>query len=465
MNIIVPVINYSSSVSLYVQIYDFIRKEIVAGFIKPDERLPSLRLLAKEMALSITTIELAYQQLVVEGYIYAKPQSGYFVSHIVTQPKPEGFSKEQVSAKLAKLQFSLAASIDKSIMMDTSSFDFYKWKKCTTKILTEYSHLLLSEGAPQGEDVLRYQIAKYVYESRSVRCDYEQVVIAAGTQQITNFLCMILAKNDISHAVVEQPGYKPVQNIFADRGFKLLPIPVLHDGIDLNALPVNIRSVAYVTPSNQFPTGSIMPIGKRYEFLEWAKKNNSYIIEDDYDSELRYFGRPIPSLQGLDQEERVIYLGSFSSTLFPAIKISYMILPRVFVSVFQKIAEKYTQTCSKTEQLTLALYMEQGLFQTHIKKLRKTNTQKLRLTISCLQKFFNNKVSPLDNQSGLQLQISIKTQHSADYLCQMARNIGVDMKYLSSKKQSEVVLVFYYAKIPLANIEAVIRVLANQWKL
>ena len=153
-------------------------------------------------------------------------------------------------------------------MMDTTSFDFYKWKKCTAKILTDYSHLLLDEGAPQGEDVLRYQIAKYVYESRSVRCDYEQVVIAAGTQQITNFLCMILANIDISHAVVEQPGYKPVQNIFSDRGFKLLPIPVLQDGIDLNILPVNIRSVAYVTPSNQFATGSIMPIGKRYKFLE-----------------------------------------------------------------------------------------------------------------------------------------------------------------------------------------------------
>ena len=142
-----------------------------------------------------------------------------------------------------------------------------------------------------------------------------------------------------------------------------------------------------------------------------------------------------------------------------------MILPHVFVPIFQKIAKNYTQTCSKTEQLTLALYMEQGLFQTHIKKLRKANAQKLRLTISCLQKIFNSTVSPLDNQSGLQLQVKIKTQQSADYLCQTARSVGIDMKYLSSKKHNEVILVFYYAKIPLDNIDAAIKVLAQQWNL
>ena len=189
----------------------------------------------------------------------------------------------------------------------------------------------------------------------------------------------------INHITVEEPGYLPVRNIFRDRAFAMTAVPVGKEGIPVSKLPTNIRSAVYVSPSNQFPTGYVMPIGKRYDLLNWAVKNDSIVIEDDYDSELRYFGKPIPSLQGLDHNQRVVYLGSFSSTLFPSIKISYMILPEHMAEIFDTIHGDYTQTCSKTEQLTLALYMSRGYYQTNLKKLRTLYSQKLQVVLSLFE--------------------------------------------------------------------------------
>ena len=327
--IMIEFINNSSE-PLYIQLYKNIRDAILSGDIAKGEKLPSLRSLSKSLSVSMTTTQLAYDQLLVEGYIISKPQSGYYAADVFSAGDDRDMQKI-----MAPLPESVLADPDQPpYICDPDCFDFNKWKKCSSKIFNEHWGLLLYGSDPQGEGALRHEIAKYVYTSRGVTCSPEQIIIGAGTQQITGQLCRILPKMDINHVSVESPGYLPVQNSFRDSGFSISHISVGSDGIEIERLPVNISTAVYVSPSNQFPTGAVMPVGRRRQLLRWASDNDSIIIEDDYDSELRYFGRPVPALRSLDNEGRVVYLGSFSSTLFPAIKISYMILPPSMAEIF-----------------------------------------------------------------------------------------------------------------------------------
>ncbi len=458
----IPILDYSLTRPLYLQIYTYIKDAILVGSIKPGEKLPSLRGLAKDLGLSLTTIGLSYDQLLVEGYISSRPQTGYFVNSISPGAQPQATEKtDQISSSLGDIA-------PQWFYSDLSSFDFIKWKKCMNRILSEYSHLLLEEGSPQGELALRSQISRYIYQSRGVLCAPDQIVIGAGTQQITNLLTIILSMMGIEDACFEDPGYRPARSIFIDRGFGILPIPVEKDGIRIEGLPIGIRSSVYVSPSNQFPMGSVMPIGRRYALLEWARTNKSMIIEDDYDSELRYFGRPIPSLAGLDQGENVVYLGSFSSTLFPSIKISYMVLPKALQKLFSSIVGDYTQTCSKAEQLTLALYMQNGLYQTNIKKLRKLYSQKVHAATDSINKAMLGWVKILNSSSGVHILLEVKSKQSPEQLCLAAATLGIDIvpitKYTFQKiDKDNAVLIFYYTRIPLSEIDGAIKKLAGLW--
>ena len=459
MKAIIPNIDSNSSTPYYLQLYSYLKEAIVSGEIQADEKLPSLRLLSKNLKLSMTTISLAYDQLSVEGYIYSKPQSGYYACDI---------HKGLETAQNHSLEIpTLDAVIEQEAPQqyyDLDCFAFNKWKKCMNKVLTEYTPQLFFESDPQGELALRTEIAKYLYLSRGVICQPSQIVIGAGTQQITGQLATLLTKMSIDLVAVEDPGYIPVNNIFRDRGFALNPVEVGSDGIAIEKLPTNIRSAVYVNPSNQVPTGAVMPVGRRYQLLDWAINNNSIIIEDDYDSELRYFGKPIPALQGLDAHERVVYLGSFSATLFSSIKISYMVLPPGMAELFQSIRSDYTQTCSKTEQLTLALFMESGYYQTHIKKLRNLYSQKLQTVVRCLTTDFT-KVN--NTSSGLNIIVEVETSKPSAQLAAEAKAAGitaVPTSAYSGGENNTASLILYYNQIPLDEIPAAIDSLLEKWQ-
>ncbi|QAT43171.1 MocR-like pyridoxine biosynthesis transcription factor PdxR [Aminipila luticellarii] len=473
MKAIIPEFDENSARPLYLQLYDYIKREILSGEMDPNEKLPSLRNLSEKLKLSITTINLAYSQLNVEGYIYSRPQSGYYVSNILHRGKVKVEEKKKAGS-FHETEYSLfPVDVEKTdessiFQYDLSCFDFNKWKKCMNKVLTEYPQLLMFESDPQGELALRYEISKYIYRARGVICNPEQIVIGAGTQQITSHLCLILSKLGINHVAVEEPGYLPVKNMFRDRGFVMTPVDVDKEGIRIGKLPANIRSAVYVSPSNQFPTGAVIPISKRYQLLEWANHNNSIIIEDDYDSELRYFGKPVSALQGLDHNQRVVYLGSFSSTLFSSIKISYMVLPAGMADLFKEIGHGYTQTCSKTEQLTLALFMEQGLYQTHIKKLRHLYSQKLQKVISSINKYGKGIISPTNTSSGINMIMNVQSRKNAEKLCCEAKTLGVSATPVSiyaddPEGQQSTALVFYYNQIPIQKIEGTIKALIEKW--
>ena len=463
MKALMPVLDETRKKPYYMQLYDYIKDGIITGSFAEGERLPSLRTLAKSTGLSITTIEQAYNQLLVEGYIYSKAQSGYYVSRVFSgggQTVPETI--QDSSQKVSTLEDTIVSEA-MPLQYDIECFDFNKWKKCMNKILTEYSSALFFEGDPQGEEGLRTEISKYLYMSRGVACSPDQIVIGAGTQQITGQLATLLRRLSIDHVALEDPGYIPVRNIFRDRGFAISQVKVASDGLTIEKLPANIRAAAYVSPSNNSFTGSVMPIGRRYELLKWAADNDSFIIEDDYDSELRYFGRPVPALKSLDGSERVIYLGSFSSTLFAAVKISYMVLPEAFARVFSKIATDYSQTCSKMEQLTLAMFMETGYYQTHIKKIRKLYSQKLMKVTEAFAKYASDFVEIKDIESGINIPMRIASEKTARQLKKEALSAGLPSVIMSSSP-GETDLIFYYNQIPLSDIDTVIAGLVRLWR-
>ena len=450
--------NNSSSESLYIQLYKKLRDLILSGDISAGEKLPSLRNLSESLNISITTARSAYDQLLVEGYIFSRPQSGYYAAHDLSSGPISSSSAQTPSQELSETGES------NPFICDSDCFNFVKWKKCSSQVFNEYSDLLLFESDPQGEATLRFEISRYVYSSRGVTCNSDQIIIGAGTQQITGHLCRILKKMDINLISLESPGYLPVQNMFRDSGFAVSHIDVTRDGIDIQRLPSNISSAVYVVPSNQFPTGAVMPIGRRRQLLSWAFANDSIIIEDDYDSELRYFGKPIPSLKSLDEQGHVVYLGSFSSTLFPAVKISYMVLPEPMALIYRTMKDRYTQTCSKAEQLTLALFMKKGYYYTGIRKLRSLYSQKLFLTLQTFSAIRPENIKVTHTKSGINLILKIRTKKTADELCLEAKSIGLQMIPLSELTDQETAsVIFYYSKLPLSSIQSMIEKLIRIW--
>lgn len=458
MKAILPVFDDTRQQPYYIQLYKYIKDAILNGKMAEGEKLPSLRTLAKSTGLSITTIEQSYNQLLVEGYIYSKPQSGYYVSKVAAH------IETTVPAVREILTHEMSASEDPyahnpvPMKYDPDCFDFNKWKKCTNRILTDFSQTLLFAGNPQGEESLRTEISKYLYTSRGVSCTPAQIIIGAGTQQITNHLATLLKMQGVEHVALEDPGYLPVRNAFRDRGFAITPVSVRENGLVIEKLPANIRTAAYVSPSNHAFTGSVMPIGRRYELINWAESNNSYIIEDDYDSELRYFGKPIPALRSLENSGRVIYLSSFSSTLFAAIKISYMVLPAPMARDFSLIAGDYSQTCSKLEQLSLAMFMETGYYQTHLKKLRKLYSQKLNKITDAFASNASQFVEIRNTSSGINLILKVHSKKTDAQLTKDAESIGIPAA------SAEGCIILYYNQIPLSEISASVRALVSLWR-
>lgn len=451
--------NNSNREFIYEQLYTDIKSQIMAGDMVSGEKCPSIRGLAKDLSISVTSVMQAYNQLLAEGYIKNKPGSGYYVEHIVS-----GNLQEDNEAKTFLESDGFQESqID--YIYDEEAFDFIRWKKCAAKIYTDYSDSLLFGSDLKGEMALRKEIAKYLFHSRGVNASPDNIIIAAGTQQSVFHLGRILKKTGINLISTEKPGYEPVKSMFSDAGFKVTDIAVKDYGIDIEALPANISSAVYVNPSNQFPTGVVMPAGKRHEILDWAKANDSYIIEDDYNSELRYFGKPLPTIKSLDLDDRVVYLGSFSSTLFSAIKISYMVLPGKLAEVFDNARSNYSQTCSKAEQLTLAYYMSEGYYYTAIRKKRALYTKKLKAVEDAFSKYKYKDIELINTNSGLFVTIKINTENDAIKYVDAAKKLKVYASLIGEiSTDTKKYISLYYSYIPLNSIDLILNILMNKWR-
>jgi GntR family transcriptional regulator/MocR family aminotransferase len=461
-------INKNGETPIYLQLYNFIKEEITSGRIEPQAKLPSIRNLAGYLKISRTTVETTYHQLTMEGYITGKPRAGYFVNYIdnhalkLVKKADRLGEKDAIKDKGQKTEYDF-----RNDYIDPECFDFNLWRKYLNKALLTDNKRFLGYGSHQGEIELRHQLAKYVHQSRGVNCRPEQIVVGSGVQSLLSILCGII-KPEYKKIGFEEPGFKQGRHIFKDHGFQIIPVKLDDDGINVDYLARTGAQIVYVSPSHQFPMGSVMSIAKRVQLLNWAHFNNRLIIEDDYDSELRYLGRPIPSLQGLGEGANVVYLGTFSKILIPSIRISFMVLPENLLAIYQREMKKYNQTSSQIEQIALALFMQEGMLEKHIRKLRKIYARKNHLLLETIERVMGDKVKVGGTETGLHILLELNTNHSQEEITLLAEKVGVKViplknYFLDDSKNHKPLVLLYYGGIPLEHIEPAIKLLNQVW--
>ncbi|WP_325537444.1 PLP-dependent aminotransferase family protein [Sporomusa sp.] len=460
-------LNLMSKEPLYIQLYKHFKTAIEQNRITKGEKLPSIRGLAKNLAVSKITVEKAYQQLLSEGYISNSDRSRYTVN------KFEGIDYETAVAVVAtNYQHSPPVEEPKILYdfasgeMDSNGFDFSLWKRYISKVFLNKERLL-GYGHIRGEEELRTQIAKYIQKSRGVYAHPDQIIIGAGVQNLLNILCSIL-KLEHKSIAFEEPGFKNGRRIFTDHAFTIVPIRMKQDGITIEELVSSGTKLVYLSPSHQFPTGYIMPIGKRTRLLRWAQTVDGTIIEDDYDSEFRYFGLPIPALKGLDNTGKVVYLGSFSKIIPPSIRISYLVLPERLLALYHQNSSLYNQAASTIEQLALAKFMEDGHLERQIRRLRKMYYEKNVLLFEAIRNILGDHVEVTDTESGLHTILSVKSDLSARELVEKALAYGcrvalVQDYYLELSQEKLPQIILYFSKIPANEIAAAIERLRQAW--
>ncbi len=389
-------LQFHSGKRLYEQIYEHIRDEIRGGKLFGGERLPSTRALAEYLQISRSTVDYAYGQLLSEGYIEARPCRGYFVCRVEELSMGKnGAGEPDGPVEVVSLEEggSVSERAPSDILydfspngLDMSAFPFGVWKKITKNILNESNRELFALGEPQGDLDLRRTISRYLHASRGVECAPEQIVVGAGN----DYLLMLLEKILGRHVgiAMENPTYKRAFNIFRSFSYRIEIVEMDESGMEVDKLRAKDVKAAYVMPSHQFPTGITMPIGRRMELLKWAgEEEERFLIEDDYDSEFRYKGKPIPALQGADTMGKVIYIGTFSKVIAPAIRISFMVLPPRLLKRYREECYFYSSTVSRIDQRILNEFIRDGYFERYLNKTRKLYREKHELLLQELAPF------------------------------------------------------------------------------
>ncbi|MGG3312329.1 PLP-dependent aminotransferase family protein [Paenibacillus lautus] len=415
-----------SSVPLYVQLYRYMKQQISAGHWLHASRLPSVRRLAELLGISTTPIEMAYQQLLAEGFIASKPRSGYFVQWLAdvpfALPVESAYPKGPILKRHHYFKYDFHMSKN-----EYEYFPMTEWRKAYNRCLQENSTAdMLFYGDPQGEEGLRCQIANYAKHFRGVACTPEQVIIGSDPFPLLDLISRLLLPYGKSIAV-ENPCYPQQPEVFRQKGYDVIPIPVLEDGISQHELQSSGAAFVTVSPSHQFPTGVIMPISRRLALLQWAQETGGFIIEDDADGEFRYYGRPIPSLQGLMPDSRVIYLGGFSQVLSPALGVKYMILPKVLLPDYHRLKFQLFLDCtaSKLNQMTLERFLREGYVERHLRKMRMILRRKHDRLIGSIQRHFGEHAQISGTGSGFHLMLHLNHPLSEEDLQTLAEARGI----------------------------------------
>ncbi|MEH7176983.1 PLP-dependent aminotransferase family protein [Neobacillus vireti] len=464
---ITPVLDSRSNSPLYVQLANYIKQEILSGRIKPNEKLPSKRNLSRYLNLSLNTIQSAYEQLCAEGYVESKPRKGIFVSTFNEEIPSNQIFSQKCEPENEELKVNIKYDFN-SGKVDLEHFPYSIWRKLTIQSLYQDKGELFYNGNPQGELLLREQIAKYLFASRGVRCSANQIIIGAGTQVLIGLLSLLIGKDHIY--ALENPGLHRTRTTLQDLGVHTISTPLDEDGININQLKNSAASVVYVTPSHQFPYGMIMPISRRMELLKWAEGKNGYIIEDDYDGEYRFKGKPIPSLQGLDTKGNVVYLGTFSKSLIPSIRISYMVLPSSLIKKYQESFTVYKQTVSRLHQDTLYRFMNDGHWQSHLNKMRTLYRKKHSTLMVSIQNYFGENAIVVGGNSGLHIVLEVKNSMKEDELISKALNVGVkvypiSIYYHCAKESLSPGVILGFGGLSETEIDIGIRLLKEVWEL
>lgn len=408
--------------SLYEYLYRRLRDDILSGALAAGERLPSKRALAEHLRVSVITVEGAYQQLVAEGYADARPRLGFYVAR-VDRRLPAAEPGEPVPAEALPRSWRLDL---KSGQADSSFFPSALWARLTRQVLSEGSHL--APVPHQGLLALREAIARDLRDFKGMAVSPEQIVVGAGAEYLYLLLAQLLGRKAIF--ALEDPGYPKIRQVYGKWGAVCRPIPLDGQGMNLEALYASGATAAHLSPAHHYPTGIVTPIARRHALLRWAEETDGVIIEDDYDSEFRFAGRPIPTLQSIDARGRVIYMNTFSQTISPSMRVGFMVLPSRLLERCRRELGFYASTVPALEQQVLARFLSGGGYEQHLSRARK----KYRLLREAVLERFRLlpfAASLTDRGAGLHFLLRLDTEEDDEALRRRAEGLGVRLGFLS----------------------------------
>lgn len=421
---------------IYKALYELIKADIKKGRLKADEKMPSKRSFANNLGISTISVENAYDQLISEGYIYTLPKKGYFVSRLEGMQRPQILVKEsqEIIMPEAPKEYAFDFSSTKVASLD---FPFSIWAKMIRETISEKENELLEVSPCGGVRELREAIAKHLQSFRGMSINPDQIIVGAGTEYLYGLLIKLLGKDKIY--CIENPGYKKLKQIYEDNDVECRIANMDDKGILVDELKALNADVAHISPTHHFPTGITMPINRRYEVLAWAnEKDGRYIIEDDYDSEFRINGKPIPPLQNIDVCGKVIYMNTFSKSLTSTIRISYMVLPEALANEFYRRLSFYSCTVSTFEQYALARFINEGYFEKHINRMRLKYGRRRAKIIEIIQKnFTEQQCRILENDSGLHFILEFNTNRSDKELAEVLLNQNIKISSITDYDMSD----------------------------
>lgn len=463
MNELTIELKQDSDVSLYEQIYQYIREEIRSQNLKCGEKLPSTRILCTHLQVSRSTVLMAYDQLLSEGYIEAVSHKGYFVADVEGLYDVKLISEEKKPVKVKKENCPYDFS---PYGIDLDSFPFNNWRKITKNVLVDDNKELFSRGDAQGEEEFRETISNYLYQSRGVVAKPQNIIVGAGNEYLLMLLNQLLAGEKIF--AMENPTYRQTYRILNSLGEQVVTVEQDKSGMSVESLIKSGANIAYVMPSHQYPLGIVMPMKRRVELLRWADGGKGrYIIEDDYDSEFRYRGKPIPALCGFDKGQRVIYIGTFSKAIAPAIRMSYMLLPDELMKQYHERIGFYSCTVSRIDQIVVKNFMESGCYEKHLNKMRALYKNRHDVLLDELEDF-GRQFQITGENAGIHLLLKSKENISEKELIEKAKEKGVRVYPMSAydigkEKKEYHTVILGYANLGENEIRQGIALLKEAW--
>ena len=446
---------------LYEYLYQCIKQDIIHGRLRSGERLPSKRTLASHLSVGVITVANAYAQLLTEGYVEAEEKKGYFVRSI-----------GDYRVKLQEQQPSLREQEEREFFVDfkanrisLQNFPIATWNRLMRETLTLQNESLLKTVPYNGLYELRRAIADYLATNRAMSVQPSQIIIGAGTEYLYGRLMQMFGRKCVF--AIEDPGYKRLASISASFGNPWKYIPIDDGGMEVDALEASGAQVVHLSPANHFPTGIVMPIKRRLELFSWVNRSSErYIIEDDYDSEFRYTGRFIPPLYAQDTQDKVIYMNTFSKSLVPSLRISYMVLPPKLLQRYEETLSFYSCTVSSFEQYTLASFIAQGYFERHVNRMKKYYREQRALILQAIKQSSLGKISRIrERNAGTHFLLTVATSLSENEVRQAALAADMSISFFSdysSQPQGDLgcTLVINYAGIARDKLEQVVARLA-----
>lgn len=472
-----------NGISFYEQIYMYYRSMILEGYCEPGFRLPSIRSLASDLCVSKNTVIMAYDKLMSEGYVANKQRSGFIVEDIgIDALVNVDMSQVQVlcSIKERQAQSPSAAQVEDAIpcevdfkygALDSRTFPLNTWRRIANTVLLsdEAARMMSVYGDPQGELPLRKEICKYLHRSRGVNCVPDQVVIESESQTAVMKLLLLFDKNKHTIAI-DDPVYDGLSDAAENLGYELRPIPVsaaAEEGAYLAALEKASPKLIFTIPSHQFPTGAIMPLTTRIQLITWAVQNDAYILEDDYDSEYRYHSHPISSLQSIDKWQRVIYMGTFSKSLSPSLRLSYLVLPPKLLDRHRRQLNSHYCSVPWLEQEIVTRFMNQGLWDRHLRRVVTATRKKHDLLVCTLEERFGDDFEISGQNGGVHLWLrskkGVRQKDLIERAAQRGARVYSDDRYWSKPDETMNGVLLGYHSLSTEDIERGIDLLGQAW--